>query len=293
MQTKVLRQEANGALLERWSDAQGDRWRFHWGPSDVFISACGPDFLLRAGLERAWQNFCLLLPGLVVQLPSLRSNQVVDWPLLPQGSEPAHRVASRMAQAVRPYAEQGLFITPMAAVAGSIAQELLACFDLTGLSKVVVNNGGDIAFHLEKGEQLRCGVYQQANLKIDAEQQLGGLATSGLGGRSFTLGIADSVTVVADTAAQADAAATMIANAVNIEAPGIERAAASSLRDDTDLGDLLVTTLVPSLPEASVKQALKQGFEFAKRCREQGLMHSALLCCQGQVMELDMKGMKR
>jgi uncharacterized protein len=291
MHSTILRQATNGALWERWEDGQGLRWRFHWGPSDVFISALGPDDLLVSGLQRAWELFCDLLPGLVLQLASLRSSNSGDWPVEKSGGGAADKVASRMVRVVRPYAEQGLFITPMAAVAGSIAQELLACFTLSKMQKVIVNNGGDIAFYLAKAEVLRCGVHQYGSLTIGAAKCCSGLATSGIGGRSFTLGIADSVTIVADTAAQADAAATMVANAVNIEHPGIQRRAANSLRDDTDLAGLLVTTSVPILPAIHVAQALQHGLAFAQQCRDAGLIRAALLCCQGQTVELDMKGM--
>ena len=65
-----------------------------------------------------------------------------------------------------------------------------------------------------------------------------GVATSGWRGRSFSLGIADAVTVLAATAAAADAAATIIANAVDLPGhPAIARRPASELEDDSDLGD--------------------------------------------------------
>jgi uncharacterized protein len=292
MQALALRRSENGAFMERWDDEQGSRWRFHWGPSDVFISADGPTPAIDKGLDRAWECFADLLPGLVARLSSLRSSAPTDWASSPEDPEhAAQRVATRMSKAVLPFAEQGLFITPMAAVAGSIAQELLDCFDLQEMKKVVVNNGGDIAFHLALEAQLRCGVHGLGGLKIDARHAGRGLATSGFGGRSCTLGIAESVTVLALTAAQADAAATMIANAVNVDNTAIVRCPASELRDDSDLGDRLVTVHVPQLPAQSVARALRAGLAFAKRCQQLGLIHAALLSCQGQTLDLDMKGM--
>ncbi len=275
MQVTPWRHSLNGASMERWDDAQGPRWRLHWGPSDIFISAQGVQAAVDAGLEKAWACFAELLPGLVGQLTVLRSANVLDWQNYSEQLGAAHRVAAVMVNAVRPYAHQGLFITPMAAVAGSIAQELLHCFDLGAMQKLVVNNGGDIAFYLAPDEQLRCGVHGVGAVRIDAGQEGRGLATSGLGGRSCTLGIADSVTVLAATAAQADAAATMIANAVNVEHSAIERRPASELRDDTDLGELLVTVKVPALPAASVAYALESGLKFAQLCRQRGLIHAA------------------
>ena len=69
-----------------------------------------------------------------------------------------------------------------------------------------------------------------------------GVATSGRHGRSFSLGIADAVTVLARTASQADAAATIIANAVDLPGhPAVRRMPANELQPDSDLGARPVT----------------------------------------------------
>jgi ApbE superfamily uncharacterized protein (UPF0280 family) len=115
-----------------------------------------------------------------------------------------------------------------------------------------------------------------------------GVATSGWRGRSFSLGIADSVTVLAATAAQADAAASIIANAVNVAHPGIVREPANNLRDLTDLGDLQVTVDVPTLPSECVQRALQAGWQRARECQAQGLIAAAALVCQGQSRLLPM-----
>src|SRR5262249_28174288 len=147
------------------------------------------------------------------------------------------------------------FITPMAAVAGAVADELIAFFRSDpAITRAYVNNGGDIALHLTSGQTYRVGLYADlgrvkrreitgldGDFEVTAEMSVRGVATSGWRGRSFSLGIADSVTVLAATAAEADAAATMIANRVNIDDPAIQRAPANTLKDDTDLGDRLVT----------------------------------------------------
>jgi ApbE superfamily uncharacterized protein (UPF0280 family) len=123
---------------------------------------------------------------------------------------------------------------------------------------------------------------------IDSQDPVRGVATSGWRGRSHSLGIADAVTVLATTAAQADAAATVIANAVNPVEPderlGIERAPASSLKDDSDLGERLVTVQVPALPAGVVAEALRRGARIAAQLREAGLIHAAVLSCQGQTL---------
>jgi len=114
------------------------------------------------------------------------------------------------------------------------------------------------------------------------ETTVRGIATSGRGGRSFSLGIADSATVLAATAAAADAAATLIANAVNVDHPAIERRPARALDPDSDLGDLPVTVAVGPLPEAAIAEALDHGAEEARRLRLCGLIEGAAISLAGQ-----------
>ena len=114
-----------------------------------------------------------------------------------------------------------------------------------------------------------------------------GIATSGWRGRSFSLGIADSVTVLAKTAAMADAAATIIANAVDLDDPRVLRRPARELKDDSDLGELLVTVDVPMLPSDAVQAALERGRRRADDLRRDGLIHSALLMCQHHAARVD------
>jgi hypothetical protein len=120
-----------------------------------------------------------------------------------------------------------------------------------------------------------------------------GIATSGWRGRSFSLGIADSVTVLAAGAAQADAAATVIANAVNVDDDRIRRAPACELKDDTDLGALPVTVDVPPLEAQLVERALGTGLACARELRDAGLIWGAVLICQGRVAQLDGRGAGR
>jgi uncharacterized protein len=105
-----------------------------------------------------------------------------------------------------------------------------------------------------------------------------GIATSGRGGRSFSLGIAESVTVVAQTAAMADAAATMIANAVDLPGhPAITRRSARGLQADTDLGDLPVTVGVAALTPDEISQALSRGEVAARTYAQRGLIAGAAI----------------
>jgi ApbE superfamily uncharacterized protein (UPF0280 family) len=114
-----------------------------------------------------------------------------------------------------------------------------------------------------------------------------GVATSGWRGRSFSLGIADSVTVLAGTAAQADAAATVIANAVDLVDARIVRRSACELKDDSDLGEIPVTVDVPPLEARLVQQALRAGLLRAQALQHAGLIWSAALVCQRQVLVTD------
>jgi ApbE superfamily uncharacterized protein (UPF0280 family) len=264
-----------------------DRWHFQHGPIDLIIGADGAPAAVDEALERAWQRFGDVLPELVRELPALR--QPVRDPLRLDGT-----VAQRMFNACWPH--RAAFITPMAAVAGAVADELIRYFSQDErIRRAYINNGGDIALHLQAGQRYRIGLFADlakftgaalgldGDFDIDAALPVRGIATSGWRGRSFSLGIADSVTVLAADAAAADAAATMIANQVNGEHPAIRRAPASSMKDDTDLGDLPVTAEVGILPHELVRQALHQGARHAAWLQRQNLIAGAVLTLQGQV----------
>jgi ApbE superfamily uncharacterized protein (UPF0280 family) len=167
--------------------------------------------------------------------------------------------------------------------------------DAAPLERAYVNNGGDIAVALAPGEALRIGMVDRpdrpglfGSLLLSAEQPVRGIATSGWRGRSFSLGIADAVTVLADTAAMADAAATIIANAVDLPGhPAIERRPARALAPDNDLGDRLVTVAVGALSERDMNLALERGCRAAERCLERRLIRAAALHLGGQTRQVE------
>lgn len=282
-----------GAQRSRFADG---RWHFQHGPIDLVIgldtdaaSAASADDLKVVAIEAAWRRFTTILPELVAELPQLRAD----------GMRPKQLksvIGQTMAAAVWPYHERhGLYVTPMAAVAGSVAQHVLDCLVRPGISRAYVNNGGDIALHLSTGTIYRAGVVSElpprhgsslpamaAALEVSADSGLRGIATSGWRGRSLSLGIADAVTVLAASAAEADAAATLIANAVNADDPAIVRLPAHAVRDDSDLQDRLVTRAVPRLPIATVDEALARGAEFADLLESEGMIGAAYLCLQGR-----------
>jgi hypothetical protein len=273
----------------------GKRLHLQHGPIDLIIEAFGPRAAIGAAYERAVARFPDILPALVDELALLRR----PLPPLPSGEgrgEGKRRdavsnaypdvrgpVARRMVAACWPY--RAVFITPMAAVAGAVADEMLATLTESGeLTRAYVNNGGDIALHLSAGESLTAGLVADiaqpalhGTIALDHARPTRGLATSGRSGRSFSLGIADAVTVLGRSAAAADAAATMIANAVDVDHPTIRRAPAASLRDDSDLGDRLVTVAVGALPPDAIAQALARGRREATRWLAAGTIDGAVL----------------
>lgn len=250
----------------------GGRLHLHHGPIDMIVGAEGPG--QEAGFARAADRFGGLLQELVNELPRLRRAT---------GPMPKGPVARRMVHAVTPFAPR--FITPMAAVAGAGAEEILAALcDGPGIDKAYVNNGGDIAFHLTRGQVMQGIVAADpvARLAIGHDDAVRGVATSGRAGRSLSRGIAESVTVLAKTAAAADAAATMIANAVDLpDHPAVTRLPASDVSPESDLGARLVTRSVGHLTRAEVERALGVGVEYAETCLATGLIAGAVLMLAG------------
>jgi len=266
-----------------------ERWHFQHGPIDCIVSAAGDADAVAAASERAWLRFRAILAELVAELALLRA----DRSATPSPARPVGAVARRMVDACAPHAADGRFITAMAAVAGSVAEEIVAAFAAPGIARAAVNNGGDIALHLSPGESFVVGVCADPSrarfaspldgrFAVDAGSPVRGIATSGWRGRSFSLGIADSVTVLATSAAAADAAATIVANAVDVDDPGIVRAPASAVRDDSDLGDRLVTRAVPPLPSELADAALARGAAEARRQIAAGRIVAAVLSLQGR-----------
>jgi ApbE superfamily uncharacterized protein (UPF0280 family) len=281
------------------------RWHFQHGPIDLVLDVDACAQTAERCVAECWRAFQDILGGLVAELASLRRPASERAPL-------CGRVARRMATACDPFADE-VFITPMAAVAGAVADELIGVFRCRDVCRASINNGGDIALHLAPGVSYTVGVWSQIDklpqgarahgnpvhgdgapgellrggldgrFVVDESMPVRGIATSGWRGRSFSFGIADSVTVLARTAAQADAAATVIANAVNCDAAGIVRAPASQLKDDSDLGNRLVTVDVPPLTPASKAAALRSGRLQAEALRERRLIHAAALFLQGSV----------
>lgn len=255
----------------------GRRLHLHHGPIDLIVEARGAG--RKAALAAAARRFASVLEELVAELDLLRA---------PAGRamQPRGVVAREMAAAVAPFAAEG-FITPMAAVAGAVADEILREMVAAGpLRRAWVNNGGDVALHLAPAEAMTAAVAGVPGglIRIPDRSPVRGVATSGWRGRSHSLGIADTVTVLARSAAQADAAATLIANAVDL--PGsarVRRRPARDLVPDSDLGERLVTVGVAPLSATEIAAALDRGLAQAEACRRRGLIEAALLGLSGHL----------
>ncbi|MEH2515942.1 ApbE superfamily uncharacterized protein (UPF0280 family) [Bradyrhizobium sp. AZCC 1610] len=272
----------------------GKRLHLQDGPIDLIIGANGKDANVRAAYEAAARRFTGLLDELCAELVELR--RTAD----PARCNLKGVVARRMHAAVAPFAAEH-FITPMAAVAGSVAEEILgAMLRAARLDRAYVNNGGDIALHLTGREQFTVGLIDRPDyhgvmqtISIEACDPARGIATSGRHGRSFSLGIADAVTVLAKTASQADAAATVIANAVDLPGhPAIIRCPANELQPDSDLGTRLVTRDVGALQESEIDDALRAGVSRAQQLLAAGLIEGAALRLLGETAVVGATGIK-
>jgi hypothetical protein len=266
--------------------ADGKRLHLQDGPIDLIVEASGNEADMRAAYQAAARRFTGLLDQLCEELTELRQ------PADPERCTLRGIVARRMHDAVAPFAAEH-FVTPMAAVAGAVAEEILgAMLSAAPLERAYVNNGGDIALHLAEGQQFSIGLIDRTDqagvmqtLVVDAGDAARGIATSGRHGRSFSLGIADAVTVLARTAARADAAATMIANAVDLpDHPGIVRVPAHELQPDSDLGARLVTRDVGELSNNEVEAALAAGAAQGRHLLLSGLIEGATLRLMGRTV---------
>lgn len=262
----------------------GKRLFLQHGPINLVVQGFGDDDATRAAYDAAWRRFAGVLPELCEELHLLRA------PVDRTRATPKGPIARRMVAAVSPFAPD-MFITPMAAVAGAVAEEIIAVMIAAApLGRAFVNNGGDIALHLTGKQRFRIGLVDRPDLpnlfgttEITADDRIRGIATSGYLGRSFSLGIAEAVTVLAPTAAMADAAATVIANAVDLPGhPAVKRVPANSLQPDSDLGAIAVTRAVGTLAPEDIEVALARGLHRAQALQRRGLITTAALHLKGE-----------
>ncbi len=250
-------------VVNRLSD---NRLQLRHGPIELIIEAFGSQTEVDAAYQQAVNSFATVLEDLAGELNELRKQTNANAHLF-KGD-----IAKQMVKVAESFAHRH-FITPMIAVAGAVADHILHHMVMDrNLSRAYVNNGGDIALFLNDKESFNVGVCANphtgaivSQAKITEDSDVRGIATSGWRGRSHSLGIADSVTVLARNSAIADAAATLIANAIDLpNHPMIKRATATELSPDSDLGNRLVTVDVGTLSPAESKTALNLGQKLAQ-----------------------------
>ncbi|WP_302795289.1 hypothetical protein [Cloacibacillus evryensis] len=176
--------------------------------------------------------------------------------------------------------------TSLAAVAGTTSDFAVEAMAACGADYALANNGGDIAWYISMKQKsfLNVGLISDVSsgrtthsLKIKSFGEIRGLATSGLGGRSLTRGIASAVTALAANSSMADAAATAIANACYCDDPAIEQCKAVELDYGTDIPELYVTKSVGILPDKSALIAASAGVERAEQLIDKGIICGAVI----------------
>ncbi|GFE63865.1 UPF0280 family protein [Litoreibacter roseus] len=256
----------------------GQRLLLQHGPIDLVVHADGDR---KEAFDAAIERFATILTELVDELDVLRC------PLAKGAARPIGDVARRMHGAASCLRFAG-YVTPMAAVAGAVADEILGAMRMTAeLRRAYVNNGGDIALHLREGETFRTQIHHHdgqplGQITINATDGIGGIATSGRHGRSMSMGIADSVTTLARSAALADVSATLIANAVDLPGhPAVTRCAAHEIDDQSDLGAERIVTGCARLTPADCGRALSNGMMLAERWQHRNLISGTAIFLQG------------
>lgn len=255
-----------------------DRVFLNYGPVQMLLMARAHGLAMTEQLQEAAEYVMRILSDL-----SKVQKQAKDCLTLNETDHSLFPLPLRlMVEAVLEAGDRTL--TPMAAVAGTFADLAGDWLVEKGALKVMINNGGDIALRLLENEKTKVGLtpciessgYSHI-LNLTAKDGIGGVATSGLGGRSFTKGIASAVTVVAKTARVADACATLIANHCFTEDPGISRLPAELLDPNTDIPGHLVTVKVGDLSPQTKAKALKNALQKAKELKSQGRIHGAVI----------------
>ncbi|AJA46390.1 ApbE family protein [Clostridium pasteurianum DSM 525 = ATCC 6013] len=194
-------------------------------------------------------------------------------------------VLKKMINAVERSGDKSL--TPLAAVAGSFSDFALEKALELGATRVIVNNGGDIALKDITGHPLNVGIPlndTELVLNITSESNIKGICTSGLGGRSFTKGIATAAVSLGENAAIADACASCLGNATNVDNENIVRCYAEEIDSETDIPGHLVTLKVGDIGEKNVYKALLNGLEKAEELYNKNIIKGAVLCVKDKIV---------
>lgn len=183
-------------------------------------------------------------------------------------------------------------LNTLGAVAGSFSDIALEKALELGATRVIVNNGGDIAFKDLTGKPLNVGIplsdtpnNGQLILNITSEMNVHGICTSGIGGRSFTKGIATAAVALAKDAATADACATYLANMTNVEDENIGRCLAEEIDTGTDIAGQLVTLKVGEISRKAKYTALLNGLSVAEDLYNKGIIKGAIICIDNDIVK--------
>ena len=250
------------------------------GPSSLVISAKRWKDVGEPDGAEILELLTRLQREIKASLPVLRlkAERVINLKHLPW-------VARNMVEAARLISPSEL--TAMSAVAGAVSDQIKSYLVSDGFDWAVVNNGGDMAAYSSLDQPLSIGIAPAGargggnrSLKLKGPFDLG-IATSGVGGRSLTLGVADFVTVVAENAAIADAAATFLCNHTRIHAPQIEAAMSELLDPETDIPGERVTVRVGDLGRKKIESALQKGLSAATALKQKGLIMEAFVSVKG------------
>lgn len=262
----------------------GARLYLQHGPIDLIIGVEGDR---ATAFEAAQNRLSRVLAELMDEIDLLRQCG---------GPRPQGEVARNMWHAAK---RHDGFVSPMASVAGAVAQTVLdAMCRATKLHRAYVNNGGDIALHLSEGATFNVamsglGGGSLGQITLTSQSKIRGIATSGQGGRSLSFGIAESVTVLAETACAADVAATLITGSVDLpNHPAISRMPAKEIDENSDLGPRMVVTNVGELSAREITKALNKGAGHARMMQSSGLIHAASLHLRGQSQQIEMNNEK-
>lgn len=255
------------------------------GPMTLSISAMKDGAPVTAAAEagaeeglRAFEELLPYLPQAKSYIPLLEDFDLANAP----------NVLRKMTSSVRLLKDPTF--TPMAAVAGSFSDVIREKIVLSNSADyVIVNNGGDISFDIADPKRaLTVGVISDIatgqithRLVIPGGSGIHGIATSGYGGRSLSRGIASAVTVIADTCALADAAATDIANHTFIESPAVHTCLAEQIDYDTDIAGLTVVEEIGPLSRDETLRAIEHGYDRAKTLCDSGMIRGAVLFVRG------------
>lgn len=249
--------------------------KLDFGPTQMTINVSGKDAGSGVAEEAALYAVGVIRSlAAVKEIAAMPQDAIGDTGDLPE-------VLQRMVAAVRASGDGDL--TPMAAVAGTVADMTADWLAARDIPKVVVNNGGDIAVRLQSGHSVSVGITPALDLApthvltINAGDGIGGVATSGLGGRSFTKGIATAAVAVATHAALADACATSLGNATFAPHPAIRMVPAQEVDPLTDIVGHLVVREVGPLPPEVFQEALTNGWQRARQLYDLGIIKGAAL----------------